>query len=592
MTAAASAVDPPDGSLLRVSAQALLDGNGWREVAVASATIAAWMVRDDALPLAALCRAVGRCKRAIPSHTALVVQTRYTQPHDLRRLRQAGATAVEWRVPLFGDDDPRLPSLAAAVDTCWQLGLAVHLRSVVGVRELVALSSLRSGQTAELAVARWVLEPPPLPQDSPHPQILQRHWPPRTATRWQLVGSALWPPCLALAVDATEPQAGSAGLSPVPEAACRSCQLAVSGRCQGPLPPFAEVWRTADPPWQPWQAGRVRGEDAAPRTDAVRYSADCVEVRGLRLGLRQAWRLRVDATDLDAFADAATRDGWQVAASPAAVSMTVGGKVAGTPQRDGHTSHVVLVSADAALAARCLQAELEMLQPNPGDVRGAVVAMIAHHRQLGEAYGFPSCCVEAFCDAFVEVVHTRRLGDNALTLARAAARSRQFLAPLATLAGEFGHGQTSPLRHLPCRFDCAPSLDLANRLLADQAAQGRPPAALEARPALVGHDGAFVLFDGRWDEAAGAVVDITGCEIHGLPAAPPPWLRAFATQDGQTAAAAARTWTALRCDHDGVHVRDAGPASHWTRVAASQLVRGATFPLLLPFVATGTAGRS
>ena len=128
--------------------------------------------------------------------------------------------------------------------------------------------------------------------------------------------------------------------------------------------------------------------------------------------------------------------------------------------------------------------------------RGQLYATLETHRRLGFAYGYPACCVDAFCDAHVETVLRRHVwrsalghdtntavvsddghepedpvdwGDNGLAIARAAARTDHFDPRLAAIPGALGASAASTLRHLPCRFDCTASRDLAEALLADLA---------------------------------------------------------------------------------------------------------------------------
>lgn len=578
--AATPALASSDGVLF-VSAAGLLrapqpERSGW--VAQAPRWL---MVADPGLPVAALRAALMNWPRTSAATTRVVLQTRRTHVSDLAALCKAGVDAIEWHVPLLADDDARWSALRDAASAVSELGLDVHLRSAVRRADLAILATLRAPSRADLRIARWVLEPSEQAEAAVAPAALQAHWPSPRTTPWQLVRSLQWPACIELPADATEPLRGSiaarTGIEQLP--ACASCTCMATQQCRGMSAPLVAAWQQEPSAWRPWQPAAARHPEPDARRGSLAYSSRCIEVRGLRLGLRQAWRLRLAHQDLASFCDHAQADGWHVAASPAPVSMAIGGRVEDGGALD-ETGHLVVVAVEAGLAQACLQAELDMLGVDPADLRAAVVAMVERHRFLGAAYGFPPCCVEAFCDAFVEVVHTDRMGDNALAWARAAARSRRFLAPLATLAGGLGHSNVSPLRHLPCRFDCAASVALATRLLDDQRALSGPSTAdatCIARPALVGPDGTFAWLDGRWDSASGAVVEIVAIECHGFTTgAAEPWQRALAGP---------RTWTSLRCDPSGIAVCDPAAAASWQPIAPPLHHRGMVFPLLLPFEA-------
>ncbi len=207
---------------------------------------------------------------------------------------------------------------------------------------------------------------------------------------------------------------------------------------------------------------------AAPPVDsAIAFDPGAAEVRGLGLGLRAAWRLRLRAGELEPFRQATRQHGLALAQSHQPWTAQVGGQLAPRPEASGQVAYLAVVARDVATAQRCLDWETELHQlDGRGDFRSAVARMVGVHRQIGAAYGYPSCCVEAFCDAFVEVVTTDRAGDNPVAVARAAWRSLRFDPLLDTLTVELGERNVTPLRHLPCRFDCPASLELAGRLLA------------------------------------------------------------------------------------------------------------------------------
>ncbi|MBM4394113.1 MAG: hypothetical protein FJ087_00305 [Deltaproteobacteria bacterium] len=111
-------------------------------------------------------------------------------------------------------------------------------------------------------------------------------------------------------------------------------------------------------------------------------------------------------------------------------------------------------------------------------------------RRIGRALGYPDCCVEAFVEA-------GRLATTADLLRAAHARSRAFRWELDCL------DPLSPVTlvpHVPCRFDCGPSLDLARRVLAVALPAVHPfldgsAARLLARDARLYPDGGVVTSD-------------------------------------------------------------------------------------------------
>ncbi len=199
-------------------------------------------------------------------------------------------------------------------------------------------------------------------------------------------------------------------------------------------------------------------------------SIDAAEVRGLRLGLRRVGRLRIPLAWQPAWRSFAEREGLALRISEADVSDGEGGVGLHVAPRAGLRLALVALAGlqgEAAIAA-ALALELDDLRPRRVDSLDAAAldGIAERHRQLGALYGYPACCVEAFIDAHRETLTfvAPRVGDNYVAIARAAARSLRFDARLDTLDGSALQAQASPLRHLPCRFDCAASLELASAL--------------------------------------------------------------------------------------------------------------------------------
>ncbi len=185
-----------------------------------------------------------------------------------------------------------------------------------------------------------------------------------------------------------------------------------------------------------------------------------------------------------------------------AASRTTFADLSGGRLREGAGGlHLVVLSPDVELARACLAEELRNVGRGAAATWADLRDTHATHRRLGDAYGYPACCVEAFCDAHAEaVLQGDSLGDNGLAIARAAARSASFHPWLGSLPGAFGAHAPTPLRHLPCRFDCAASLSLAEALYADLARvdplRHRRLAAGLTRPVWVDRHGVATLASG------------------------------------------------------------------------------------------------
>ena len=233
----------------------------------------------------------------------------------------------------------------------------------------------------------------------------------------------------------------------------------------------------------------------------------CVEARGLARGLRRAWRLRLPRQALRTWHRAMSSMKLHLAASKQTFALVEGGFM--VPDRAG--VHLVVISPDVELARQCLAVELSNVGRAASETWEQLNATIRVHRMLGQAYGYPSCCVEAFCDAHVDAVLLGDAGgDNGLAIARAVARSEHFHPWLAALPGAFGVATKSTLRHLPCRFDCRASVAIAEALLDDlQALDRRRHALLSA-----GQQRAL------WLHADGRVTANAPADVHPDDAAP------------------------------------------------------------------------
>ena len=189
----------------------------------------------------------------------------------------------------------------------------------------------------------------------------------------------------------------------------------------------------------------------------------CVELRGMQLGLRQAWRLRLRPEHVGRFRSRLEALGHHVVVSGERYEELEGGVL----RRSNDGVLLAVVATRRAIAEECLRLERENTSRDRRDV-SMMEQLLSTHRLLGATYGYPDCCVDAFCDAHAQsVLDSAGLADNAWIIARAAHRSRSFH-PLLRAFGSAAYAETaSPLRHLPCRFDCDASIELAGALLRD-----------------------------------------------------------------------------------------------------------------------------
>ena len=195
----------------------------------------------------------------------------------------------------------------------------------------------------------------------------------------------------------------------------------------------------------------------------------CVEARGLALGLRQAWRFRLPTSHLQDFRQAFCGHGLHVAISEQPYRELIGGRLELADADMASCVHFLIVADSTAVAEQCLADEVDNADRDERDEVGAVAQTLAAHRRLGAAYGYPTCCVQAFCDGWLEATQQRHreVSDNALLLLRAHLRSRSHHHLLRVFGGALGSDTPSPLRHLPCRFDCDQSVAMAESLLVD-----------------------------------------------------------------------------------------------------------------------------
>ena len=505
----------------------------------------------------------------------------------LTTLARGHAYAVEWvvRAPTSGASmawtgaTDESDGLHAAMRQAGENGLAVRLRWRVAARTVAALGEL--AELGGLAPSVAVIALPLLdPTEAPALDAVIAAWPRTLPPDVQLLRSGLWPSCLAgFDVEpATVGERTQAAARLVP--ACDQCPLRVSPDhpqgCAGVPAALLERSGGPGPDWQAWQ----RLPTTQQHNEIANVDPDCVEARGLALGLRRAWRLFLPPAEVAIYAAAFAPRGWHVE-SAATVDAGTGGLI----RADGAGQHVLTVVAlTAADAAACLRDELANLHRQParalGEQREHWESIAATHERLGALYGYPPCCVQAFLDAHAEIIEHVRETDNAIAILRAALRTRHFDARLTSLPGLLGEEARTPLRHLPCRFDCPASQALVNALLADLAVHN--PAwtarqqAYEAEPIVLFADGTCVSLHAR-AAARDEVRDVAAVIVRPSQVAPADFASQLATLPEMADLQALRVLPGR-----GLALQRGGVWQDWP-LPPQTAPRAAEFPILLPF---------
>ena len=129
------------------------------------------------------------------------------------------------------------------------------------------------------------------------------------------------------------------------------------------------------------------------------------------------------------------------------------------------TRVIVYVAATPAAARELRALEAAALPGQPA--RSEVRFDPAPHVGLGLALGFPRCCIDAFIARIARGadvdVDGRHAHEDHLAAVEALARSRHLDARANVFARDRTGGWVS---HVPCAFDCAPSLAYADRVIA------------------------------------------------------------------------------------------------------------------------------
>lgn len=438
----------------------------------------------EALATDAICKAIQALGKATPSASRAAgvrVAVATADSNALAQLRRAGATGIEWSVraptPLaslaLSGNTNEFAQLAAALQSAAKEYLQVRLRWRVQKGAEIGLSDLHALAQTAPSDTRLIIQPALSAAQAPNMQRVLQHWPSQMPAQLMVLRSTLWPVCIAklLPQRDTPPQGQIAAANLSYVAGCEGCPHRAQGQCQG-VPRAVFVAQTdaaqAQFGWRAKEQAPLAPTSPAP---LLRWDENCVELRGLALGLRRAWRLSVPLVDVPLLQQRVEALGFQVAISTDNLALAIGGHATmATPDEAG--TALLVVAKNAEIAKQCLAAELTNIGREPPTTRQEhrdyTRQTLEVHRFLGAAYGYPACCVESFCDAHAEIVHLARRGDNAIALLRSWYRSQSFDARLDTLTGGLGDVTWSPLRHLPCRFDCRPSIDLAEKLNLDR----------------------------------------------------------------------------------------------------------------------------
>ncbi len=430
----------------------------------------------DAVALARLCAQHGAALHAVvrPEHAArleLAAWRRALQP-DLLILQPPGA--VDW------------PQLLVLVPRLEALQLAWRVQLAIGRSNLDDLAAARWQALADVAGTRGVAltVAPRLGADAPPPRALAGRLAALALEPHALEVTRLVPNCAVprglpiAAIFGSEARAAALAHAP----GCAACVHATRGHCPG-LP--ADLLAQAEAPFGPAAAGAYTADGSAP--SAIAAAGESVETTSILLGLRAAWRLDQPIATARELATAAA-DWFPFAGNGISTHLGMQFREHSSGWFDCTTAdpdrQLVYFARDAAAAAHADALERAMadrqaaaaLGPQLGD---ALAASDALDRQLGELFGYPSCCIASVLAghrAWSEVDHATvaETAWFALAAARASARWDWRLDPTTPLQ------DTVWIRHYPCRWDCAASLALVSRLAHHQ--PKRAAKALAERP--------------------------------------------------------------------------------------------------------------
>lgn len=345
----------------------------------------------------------------------------------------------------------RLTAMARAAA---QAGVTARL---VWLASAEALADLHP-ETLDALARQWGLSKLELaikPGDAPVPRLdlLARQLAQATPTQHRLVVSDLWPACARperLPVEASFPSE-QARFARQHAPGCETCRLRQEQRCGGLVPAWLADLEAAHGLLPGPQLLQHHAQSRPPR----RVTA-LPPLLALSQGWRQVWRCEIPSAEEAAWRERLAGDAtWLGAPGPLHVEaavLQVGTGLTETAQGPPEMWRplVLFVALDPQLARHALALEQAALR-NPQDAR--------IHRQIAELYGYPPCCVAAFLAAQAAVLRPG-MTDDARWLLQAAQASERFDSRL----NVWGPGEATLVSHLPCRFDCPASLDLAGRI--------------------------------------------------------------------------------------------------------------------------------
>jgi hypothetical protein len=157
---------------------------------------------------------------------------------------------------------------------------------------------------------------------------------------------------------------------------------------------------------------------------------------------------------------------WRPRAAVAAAAAAATRRGFATVVADRDDATAILYVAATPAAARALR-DAEAMAPPGQPVDSTRGFDPAPHLALGQALGYPRCCVEAYLARLARGVDRlpsgRRAHEDHVAAATAAAASAHLDPRCNVFDAEHTHGWLS---HYPCRFDCGPSIAYADRVAA------------------------------------------------------------------------------------------------------------------------------
>lgn len=392
----------------------------------------------------------------------------------------AGMAAIGW--PSGQDALVRTVQTLATAGVATRLALHVSSLTVgeLTPQRLAALSQLAGGSALTFALR------PVLGEHAPALHQLARATAELVRAGAQLAASKLWPACalpLGLDGEATFPSERAAARQEF-TAACAGCEARELGRCDGMAADLLAASFKDGGAWHGWSTW----QEARTATLEVPEPKDAVEAIELRLRARRVWQGAVPPEAAAAFA----------AAVPASLHVLTGEEIpaeAANPfdvEAEKGAQRLLYVAAEAEDATAAHEAQLASVDPDE-DIANAA------HRQLGELFGYPTCCTDSYIAALPARVADEYQGVSPLAFAALqAARDSETFDNRLDFASPLSDAYL--LTYRPCRYDCAESLARVAAVEAEMAktAPGRlnSLAATRAQAALVFADGTEIPLSG------------------------------------------------------------------------------------------------